>query len=526
MPATNVIEHEIPTTTNIPIRIKQFRHPPILKEEINRQVKEMLEKGIVEPSTSAYSAPVFCVDKKPGPDGKKKFRVVVDFRKLNAIIPDYNHPVPNIADILDQLGDAKFFSVFDLYAGYHQIKIKTEDREKTAFSCELGLFHFVRSPFGLKTSAPVFLSLVLKVIAGMKNVVHFFDDICVYSRTFDEHIETIEKLFEKLRQANLVLQPEKCEFLKPEINYLGHIISSHGLRPDPDKLKAVKEFPVPKNQKNIKQFLGLAGYYRRFIKNFAQIAKPLTNLLRKEQVFNWDENAQTAFETLRDNLCEPPVLAHPHFEEKFLVTTDASGYAIGAVLSQGEIGKDRPIAFVSRAMNQAEKNYCTFSKEALAIVYAITQFRPYLYGNKFTLITDHRPLVWLNSHNDPGSRVTRWRLKLLDYQFDVVYKKGELNSNADALSRNPISENVCIATQVSIGGEGRHSDAGEQTVEPAQDAPSHMVSGAPTIHAMATRKRAGRQASEKYKQAIKALAPRKRNAIPAVEETQECMSPA
>ena len=192
----------------------------------------------------------------------------------------------------------------------------------------------------------------------------------------------------------MVLQPEKYEFLKPEINYLAYIISSHGLRPDPEKLKAVKEFPVPKHQKNIKQFLGLAGYSRRFIKNFAEIAKPLTNLLRKEQLFVWYESVQTAFETVRDKLCEPPVLAHPHFEDKFLVTTVASGYAIGAVLSQGEIGKDRPIAFVSRAMKQAEKNYCTFSKEALAIVYAITQLRPYLCGNKFTLITNRSPLVW------------------------------------------------------------------------------------------------------------------------------------
>ena len=195
------------------------------------------------------------------------------------------------------------------------------------------------------------------------------------------------------------------------------------------------------------------------------------------------------------------------------------------MLSQGEIGKDRPIAFVSRAMNQAEKNYCTFSKEALAIVYAITQFRPYLYGNKFTLITDHRPLVWLNSHNDPGSRVTRWRLKLLDYQFDVLYKKGELNLNADALSRNQTSENVCVANRISVGEEGRHSVAGHQAKGPTQQQQSQLPIDAPTGHAMATRTRAGRQVSEKYKQAIKALAPRKRIVVPAVEEVQEGTRP-
>lgn len=266
--------------------------------------------------------------------------------------------------------------------------------------------------------------MVAAVIADLEGVEAFFDDIVVHSENFEEHCKTIKKLFQRLKEANLVLQPDKCEFLKKEINYLGHIINEEGIKPDPKKIEAVKKMPIPKNPKNIKQFLGLVGYYRRFIRNFAMIAKPLTNLLKKDQPFNWTEETQQAFENLRDKICEQPVLIAPNFEQEFILTTDASGYAVGGVLSQGEVGKDRPVAYVSRALTPAEINYCTFSKEALAIIFSVTQFRTYLYGRKFTLITDHRPLVWLNSHKDPSSRVTRWRLKLADYQFEVKYKKG------------------------------------------------------------------------------------------------------
>jgi len=322
--ATNLIEHEINTTSEVPIRLRQFRHPPQINKYINDQMQELLEKGIIEKSTSAYCAPVFCVPKKNTEDGEPQPpRIVFDYRALNKVIPDYNFPVPLAIDLFEKMAGAQLFSSFDMYSSYHQISIKKEHRHKTAFQCEAGLFQFCRTPFGLKTSAPVFLSLVNILVSGLKNVVAFFDDICVYSKTFDEHCETISSLMERLREANLVLQPKKCKILRLEIEYLGHIISKDGIRPCNDKLRAVKEFPIPRTPKNVKQWLGLAGYYRRFIENFAKIAKPLTNLLKKGQPFEWGDEQQTAFETLRDKLCEPPILKHPDFDKTFYLTTDA-----------------------------------------------------------------------------------------------------------------------------------------------------------------------------------------------------------
>jgi len=215
------------------------------------------------------------------------------------------------------------------------------------------------------------------------------------------------------------------------------VIGKDGVRPDPNKISALENFPRPNNQKNIKQFLGLAGYYRRFVPLFSKIAKPLTDLLKKNKPFQWTESQESAFNTLRQSLCKEPILQYPDFSKPFILTTDASGYAIGGVLSQGAIGKDLPIAYVSRVLNEAEKKYSTIEKECLSIVFTTSHFRQYLYGRKFTIITDHRPLVWLNSIKDPTSRLWKWKLKLSEYMYDIHYRAGSTNKVADALSRNP-----------------------------------------------------------------------------------------
>ncbi|XP_048515544.1 uncharacterized protein LOC125502056 [Athalia rosae] len=350
------------------------------------------------------------------------------------------YPLPNITDILDQLGSAKYFSVFDLASGFHQIKMAREDAEKTAFSTPFGHYQFERMPFGLKNAPATFQRLMDRVLTGLQGIEMFvyLDDIVIYASSLHEHTRKFNLLIDRLRSANLKLQPDKCEFLRKEVNYLGHIISEEGLKPDPKKLDAVKNFPIPKNPKNVKQFLGLAGYYRRFIQNFSKIAKPLTELLKKDKNFNWTEKQANAFAILRDKLCEKPILQYPDFNKPFIVTTDASGTAVGAVLSQGQIGQDLPIAYTSRLLNKAEQNYSTTEKVLLAMVYAVKHFRPYLYGKTFTLVTDHRPLTWLQSLKDPSSRLARWKVHLMDYQFNIQYKPGRINANADALSRNPV----------------------------------------------------------------------------------------
>lgn len=398
---------------------------------------------MIRPSESPYNSPLWIVPKKADSKGNKRWRIVIDYRALNEKTIGDAYPLPNITEILDQLGSAKYFSVFDLASGFHQIPTDEAHAQKTAFSTPHGHYEFTRMPFGLKNALATFQRLMDQALTGLQGTELFvyLDDIVLYASSLREHKIKFDRLTERLRAANLKLQPDKCEFLRKEVGYLGHIIGRDGVKPDPSKIRAVKEFPRPHNAKNIKQFLGLAGYYRRFILNFSKVARSLTDLLKKDEEFNWKEEQEQAFTQLRNALCTEPVLQYPDFTKPFIVTTDASGYAIGGILSQGPIGKDAPIAYTSCLLNDAEKNYSTIEKELLAIVYCVNHFRPYLYGRKFSLVTDHKPLVWLHSVKDPTSRLVRWRLKLAEYEYQVMYKARKTNVNADALSRNPVEIN-------------------------------------------------------------------------------------
>lgn len=411
----------------------------------------MLEKGIIEPSTSPYNSPLWVVPKKADSKGNKRWRLVIDFRALNKKTFGDAYPLSNIVDTLDQLGSAKYFSVFDLASGFYQIPIATNNATKTAFSTPYGHYKFKQMPFGLNNAPATFQRLIDKVLNDLQGVELFvyLDDIVIYSSSLTEHAHKFNKLADRLRAANLKLQPDKCEFFRKKINYLGHVIGKAGVKPDPGKIKAVKKFPQPKNAKNVKQFLALAGYYRRFINNFSKTAKPLTTLLKKDEPFVWRDSQENAFIELRNQLCMEPLLQHPDFTQLFLLTTDASGHAIGGILNQGEVEKDRPIAYASRLLNNAEQNYLTIEKESLAIIYCVNHFRPYLYSNKFTILIDHKPLEWLHSVKDPTSRLIR--LKLAEYDYKVTYKAGKTNCNADALSRNPVESlevTSCNTTRV------------------------------------------------------------------------------
>ena len=420
-----------------PIYVKPYRLPQAHKEEVNRQVQEMVKEGIIRPSASQWNAPLLVVPKKPDASGKRRLRVVADFRLVNEATIGDSYPLPNITDILNQLGGAKYFSTLDLASGFHQIAMKEEDREKTAFSTPYGHFEYNRMPFGLKNAPATFQRLMNTVLSGLQGIKCFvyLDDIVVYGRSLKEHQDRLELVFERIRESGLKLQPDKCEFLRKETAYLGHVITENGIKPDPSKIDAVRNFPIPRGVKDIQSFLGLAGYYRRFIEHFSQIAKPLTQLLKKDQAFRWTAQEQEAFEILKEKLTTTPILQYPDFSKPLVLTTDASGKAIGVVLSQGKIGQDLPIAYASRVLNKAEENYSTIEKELLAIVWATQHFRPYVYGTKFKIVTDHKPLTWLFNVKDPGSRLMRWKLKLAEYDYSIEYKTGKTNKNADALSR-------------------------------------------------------------------------------------------
>ncbi|CAK9834654.1 Retrovirus-related Pol polyprotein from transposon 17.6 [Anthophora retusa] len=432
--------HSIHTTDEVPINTRQYRYPPIHQEEIQQQVGTLLSQGIIKHSTSPYNSPLWIVPKKADNEGNKRWRMVIDFRALNEKTISDKYPLPQITEILDKLGGAKYFSVFDLANGFHQIEMDAKDRQKTAFTTPHGHYEFARMPFGLKNAPPTFQRLMDQVLTGLQGTELFvyLDDIVVYSSSLREHEIKVKKLLSRLREHGLTLQTNKCQFLRKEVTYLGHVVSADGVKPDPRNLQAVKEFPVPKSQKNIQQFLGLTGYYRRFIQDYSVKAKPLIKLLGKGIRFNWTQEQQKSFEQLRNELCTQPILQYPDFNRPFIITTDASDFAVGAVLSQGEIGRDLPIAYASRSLNKAERNYSATEKECLAMVYAVQYFRPYVFGRKFTLVTDHRPLVWLHSVKDPTSRLVKWKLKLLEYEYDVKHKPGKINMNADALSRNPV----------------------------------------------------------------------------------------
>lgn len=435
---TDAVFHEVNTPgTTQPINERPYRLPHRHKDEINKQMKQLEEDNIIAPSRSPWNAPLLVVPKKADKDGVVKYRVCVDFRKLNQISVGDAYPLPNIIDILDQLGKSKYYTTLDLAQGYHQVRMHPEHTEKTAFSTDKGHFEFLRVPFGLKGAPATFQRLMNTVLAGLTGLKAFvyLDDIIIYALSIADHSEKLKAVFERLRTFNLKLQPSKCTFMRKEVNYLGHVITDQGVKPNPQKIKCVIEFPIPTNEKDVKSFLGLSGYYRRFVPGYGRIAKPLTTLLKKDVIFKWTDLCQEAFDTLKKILTTEPLLQYPDFTRTFNLTCDASNYAIGCVLSQGPIGADPPIAYASRTLNRAESNYNTTEKELCAIVWGVKQFRPYLFGQKFNVVTDHQALNWLFNIKDPGSRLTRWRLKLAEYEYEIHFKPGASNTNADALSR-------------------------------------------------------------------------------------------
>ena len=248
----------------------------------------------------------------------------------------------------------------------------------------------------------------------------YMDDVVIYAKTLEEHERHFDIVLDKFKEANWKIEPEKCELLKHEVVYLGHILSKDGLRPYPKKIKAVKDFPRPKNVSNIRQFLGLAGYYRKFIKDFAKIAKPLSKLTEKDTPFEWTDTVYTSFNTLKEALCTAPVLKFLDMNKPFVITTDAPGYAVGGILSQGKIGNDRPVAYTSRVLRGPELRYDAYEKEALAIIHSVKTFRPYIYGSKFTIVTDQKPLIWFKTA-EVNTSVQKWRFQLSEYDYDVIY---------------------------------------------------------------------------------------------------------
>lgn len=427
-------KHKIDLLNNIPISSTIYRTSPKEKEIIDEEIEKMLKNNIIEPSTSNFSSPIVLVSKK---DGSKRF--CVDYRNLNKITIKDNYPLPRIDDIIDSLNGSNYFSSLDLASGYWQIKIKESDKYKTAFISHAGLFQFNVMPFGLMNAPATFQRTMDNVFSKFKwkFVLVYLDDIIIYSKNKQDHVAHLKQVFNVLKENCFKLKLSKCKFFQEELLYLGYIINRNGILPNNERMQAIQNIPKPSNAKELQSFLGLLNYYRKWVKNFSIIAKPLYILLQKDIKFDWNSEHETAFATLKNSLLSPPLLKFPDYKKTFFIFCDACDIGIGAVLAQKYEGKDCAIAFISRTLNGAETRYSITEKECLSVVWSINQFKSYIYGTSFIVVTDHSCLQWLKSLKSPNNRLTRWSLKLSEYDYIVQYRKGSLNINADFLSRNP-----------------------------------------------------------------------------------------
>ena len=433
----DVLEHEItiPDTCK-PIRQRPYKLGAKQKEVLENMVTDMLNDGIIEPSTSPWTAPCLLVAKKNSVNSE--YRFVVDFRQVNKCIELDAHPLPTIDDALESEGakQPSYFSVLDLKSGFYQSAIHPKSRPYTAWRCHLGLFQFRRLPMGLKNSPQMFQRLMETVLHGLtfKFCLIYLDDIIVFSKTFQDHVQHLTEVFERLPKSGLKLHPKKCTFAKRQIKYLGHIVSEDGISPDPDKISAIRDYPTPTRVKNLRAFLGVTGYYRKFTKNYSSIAAPLYALTKKNANFTWTEECENAFQLLKNALISPPILAYPEYDKPFQLYTDASSYAVGAVLCQTQNGVERVICYAGRALSHAEQ-YGITEKECLALVYAVKKFDCYLRFTKFTAYVDHSALKWLLTLKEPTGKFARWITLIQSYDMKIVYRPGIAHGNADGVSR-------------------------------------------------------------------------------------------
>uniref|UniRef100_A0A914DQ94 RNA-directed DNA polymerase n=1 Tax=Acrobeloides nanus TaxID=290746 RepID=A0A914DQ94_9BILA len=440
---TDLVMHKIELTNTTPVRLPPRPVPFKLREEVANMMQDYLERGIVRPSKSPYSNPIVLVRKKDG-----SLRFCVDYRMLNSRTKKDAYPIPNIDHLLLTLGKKQYFSSLDLMSGYWQIAMDPDSVELTAFPAMNGLFEFVVMPFGLTNAVATFERFMERVMDGLLNdsIYVYLDDVLVASETWDDHMRDLREALLRLRHANLKVKTEKCRFLASEIQFLGHLLTREGLKMDPGKIQAMKNFPIPKNLKDVQRFNGLVGYYRKFIPGYSGIAQPLYKLMKKSVKFEWTSDCQKAFEILKETVCKDIVLDFPDFRaaeydenRPLTIQTDASIVGIAGILSQkDDQGFSRPIYFVSRTLTESEKKYGVTELEALALKFAVEKFGPYIIGFKVRVETDHSALVQIfkNPKECKNSRIDKWAMSI-NSKFDltVIYKPGSSNANADALSR-------------------------------------------------------------------------------------------
>ena len=430
---TDVVKMKIDTGDAKPIKMRPYRTPLKNREVIDKALEEMLEAKVIRRSNSPWSFPVVIVDKK---DGSKRF--CVDFRKLNQITKKNSYPLPLIDDILALLGKAKFFTSLDLKSGYWQVLMDDLDKEKTAFACHRGLFEFNVMPFGLSNAPAVFQELMSVVLNGCHAfAIAYLDDILIFSPSFEEHLAHLNTIFERLRQYSLKLKLKKCSFLRNETNYLGFVIDKDGIKPDQKKVEAIRGLPAPTCVKEVRSFVGMCSYYRRFIPNFSQIAEPIIDLTKKYAHFKWTDNHQKAFDFIKESLTCVPLLVYPDPNRPYTLFTDASDTCIGACLTQLCDNEEKPIYYLSHKLSRSQCKWSTVEKEAYSVHWALQKLHYYLHDAEFVIKTDHKPLKYLLESPMQNRKIQLWALSMAGYNCRIEYIRGSTNTCADLLSRHP-----------------------------------------------------------------------------------------
>ena len=446
---TTAVKHRIDLTDEVPFKQRHRRIPPALFDEVRTHLQQLLAAGIIRRSHSPWSSNVVLVRKKDN-----KLRMCVDYRQLNSKTIKDSYALPRSEEILDALGGNNYYTVLDMKSGYLQVDVEESHKPRTAFTVgPLGFFEFNRLPFGLVNSPATYQRLMEEILGDLHLDICFIylDDLIIFSETYEEHLDRLQRVLQRLREANLKLSPKKCAFFQEKVKYIGHIVSKDGISPDPAKIEKVVNWPRPTTPEEVRRFLGFIGYYRKFVKDFSSIARPLTDLMpapkkssrRKPKTpstgsWVWDKPQEDAFQTLKNQLASPPILGYPRYKEPFELHTDASMVGLGAVLYQQQDGHKRVIAYASRGLSKTERNYPVHKLEFLALKWSVTEkFNDYLFGSTFTVYTDNNPLTYVLTTAKLDATGHRWVAALSSYNFNIVYRPGNTNADADALSRLP-----------------------------------------------------------------------------------------
>lgn len=432
---TKVAYHEIILEENTrPIKQRYYPVSPYKQKILDEEINKMLEMDVIEPSKSPWSSPVLLV-----PKGDNTYRFCVDYRGLNKVTKKDAYPLPYVSAILDRLRGARYLSSMDIKSAYWQVSVKEECRELTAFTVpSRGLYQFKRMPFGLANAPATWQRLIDKVLGVDLEpyVLVYLDDIIIISPGFDTHLEVLGKVFDRLAAAGLTLRRDKCKFCLPSLKYLGYVVDGKGLHVDTEKVDAIMKLKPPKNPTEIRRFLGMAGWYRKFVPNFSTVIAPLTKLTHKKVAYVWNEECEKSFNIIKNSLIAAPILTCPDFTKSFTLQTDASAYGLGAVLTQNFEDGEKVICFLSRSLTKQERNYSTTERECLSVIWDVEKLRNYLEGTHFTIVTDHASLIWLDRLKDPTGRLARWALRLQPFDYTIVHRKGRDNVVPDFLSRS------------------------------------------------------------------------------------------